>query len=216
MRSYFSWIIFVAASLLIPHTLNAQTATDYYQQSLKYYNSGETDKAVEEINKVLRTDPANVDALYLRAFYFLQAGKKADALHAYTILLKVDPTHEGALTNRALIFMEQQKYVDAMGDLNKRVALDENNWKALYDRAYCEGLMGDHRKAIADFSRVIALNPDYAEAWANRGYSKINELTNEGVIRPAPSQTGDACGDLKQALQMGDSTVVKMIKLYCE
>ena len=76
--------------------------------------------------------------------------------------------------------------------------------------------MGKHKKAVEDFSRVINLNPDNARAYAQRGVSKINELSNEGLIRPAPEQCEDACLDLKKAQEMGDTTLVKMISLYCK
>lgn len=219
--SYFcsmkSTAFFVCVLLLsIAKPTIAQPIRDFYESSLSLYNSGNTDQALANINQYLANEPNSEKGIYLRAFIYLEEGEKDKALADYTHLLKLNPNHTGALTNRALLLMEKEKYKDALKDLNRRVSLDDSDWKALFDRGYCKGLSGDNKGAIIDFTKVIGLNPRYPEAYANRGYSKINELTNGGVIRPAPSQTEDACSDLQKALSMGDSTVTKMINLYCK
>lgn len=194
----------------------SQTTHGYYENSLSMFNSGNMPQALGEINKLLALEPKNQDGLYLRAFIYLNTDKKQKALNDYGKLLEINPYHEGALTNRALIYMELENYDAALVDLNKRVEMDNENWQALFDRAYCKGLIEDNAGAIADFKKVIELNPDYAAAYANLGFSKINALTSGGLIRPAPSQTRDACNDLHKAEAMGDTTVIEMIKIYCE
>lgn len=195
---------------------NTQPNLGYYENSLSMYNSGNMQQALGEVNKLLALEPKNEEGLYLRAFIYLNTNEKQKALADYGKVLQIDPTHEGALTNRALINMELENYDAALADLNKRVEMDSKNWQALFDRAYCKGLKGDNAGAIADFKKVIALNPDYAAAYANLGFSKINELTAGGMIRPAPSETRDACGDLRKAETLGDTTVTEMIQMYCE
>lgn len=211
------WTVFIwlALAMTTGSSLEAQPMRDLYQSSLNLYNSGKTEAALAELNRYIDAAPGSQKGIYLRAYIHLQEGEKEKALSDYTLLLKINPNHEGALTNRALILMEDNKYDEALRDLDRRVRLDTTNWKALYDRGYCKGLKDDNAGAISDFTKVIRLNPGYAEAYANRAYAKINELTNGGVIRPAPSQTADACEDLQTAKAMGDSSVVKMINLYC-
>ena len=195
---------------------NSQATHGYYENSLNMYNSGEVQQALGEINKLLSIEPSNQDGLYLRGYIYLNTGQKQKALNDYEKLLELNPFHEGALTNHALIHMELGNFDAALTDLNKRVEMNPENWQALFDRAYCKGLKGDNAGAIADFKKVIDLNPDYASAYANLGFSKINALTSGGMIRPAPSQTRDACSDLHKAEAMGDTTVAEMIRIYCE
>lgn len=186
------------------------------QEALKAFNNGKTDKSIHILDSIVLKNKNDAEALYLRAYINLAEGNKADALRDYDLLLKVEPRHRGALTNRSLLLMEGEHYESALEDLNILVEDDPTDWRILYERGYCYGLMGKHKKAVEDFSRVINLNPEHAEAYAQRGVSKINELSNEGLIRPAPEQCEDACIDLKKAQEMGDTTVVKMISLYCK
>lgn len=194
----------------------SQSTHGYYENSLNMYNSGNLQQALGEVNKLLAIDPENQAGLYLRSFIYLNSDQKQKALLDYEKLLKINPFHEGALTNRALMNMELENYDAALIDLNKRVEMDANNWQALFDRAYCKGLKGDDAGAISDFKKVINLNPEYAAAYANLGFSKINALTHGGMIRPSPSETRNACTDLHKAEALGDTTVVEMIKIYCQ
>ena len=205
--------ILLFAFVLLNTALSSQTDVEL---ALSLFNEGKSDESIILLNSVIETDDKNAEALYLRAYINLAEGNKANALRDYDLLLKVEPRHRGALTNRSLLLMEGEHYESALEDLNILVEDDPSDWRILYERGYCYGLLGKHQKAVEDFTRVIKLNPDHAEAYAQRGVSKINELSNEGLIRPAPEQCEDACLDLKKAREMGDTTVVKMISLYCK
>jgi tetratricopeptide (TPR) repeat protein len=184
--------------------------------ALDFFNRGNVSQSLLILDSAIAKNHKPAEALYLRAYINLAEGNKENALRDYDLLLKVEPRHRGALTNRSLLLMEGEHYESALEDLNILVEDDPDDWRILYERGYCYGLMGKHKKAVEDFSRVIRLNPNNAEAYAQRGVSKINELSNEGLIRPAPEQCEDACLDLKKAREMGDTTVVKMMSLYCK
>ena len=186
------------------------------QDALNLLNQGKSQDSINLLDSIIYENKNDAEALYLRAYINLAEGNKANALRDYDLLLKVEPRHRGALTNRSLLLMEGEHYESALEDLNILVEDDPSDWRILYERGYCHGLLGKHQKAVEDFTRVIKLNPDHAEAYAQRGVSKINELSNEGLIRPAPEQCEDPCLDLKKAREMGDTTVVKMISLYCK
>lgn len=196
---------------------NGQGALEdrHYDKSLAYFNSGMTDEAIEEINIFIVANNSNPEGLMLRAFYYLQLDENEKALSDYNRVLQINKNNDDALANRALLFMEFGEYQNALTDINTRLENHPSDWSIYFDRAYCYGLNGDHNLAIKDFNESIRINPNHAESYANRGYSKINDLSNEGLIRPAPEQCIDACIDLRKALEMGDSTVVKTIGLYC-
>jgi hypothetical protein len=70
--------------------------------------------------------------------------------------------------------------------------------------------------SIEDYSKAIDISPKYKEAYANRGFAKINLLTTSGNINPSKKETKDACKDLKKALSLGDYTVQNMIFAHCK
>lgn len=214
MNKTLASLFFLFFSCIIIHAqkLGAQS---HYQKSLDYFNSNALDSAFSEINLFLYSNSENKAALALRAFYYIEMDRPEQAIEDYSHVLRIDNIDIGALTNRALLYMELERYTLALKDLDTKVDLLPNNWSAYFDRAYCLGLKGDHDKAIADFDEAIKLNPKNAASYANRGFSKINLISNEGLIRPAPEQCTEACLDLNKALALGDSTVTKMISLYC-
>ncbi len=188
----------------------------HYQKSLDFFNNNQLESAFSEVNLFLLENPNDVDGLNLRAFYFRQLKEPERAIEDYSHVLRIDKTNMASLTNRALLYMELERYTLALKDLNTKVDLSPKAWTVYFDRAYCLALKGDHEKALLDFNKAIDLNPENASAYANRGFTKINMISNDGLIRPAPEQCVDACIDLHLALEMGDSTVVRMIDLYCE
>jgi len=208
-----SKILPLIIALSIFSSLSAQRDVE---SALELFNNSKSEKSLLILDSLISENDDNAEALYLRAYINLAEGNKENALRDYDLLLKVEPRHRGALTNRSLLLMEGEHYESALEDLNILVEDDPDDWRIIYERGYCYGLMGKHKKAVQDFSRVISINPENAEAYAQRGVSKINELSNEGLIRPAPEQCEGACLDLKKAQKMGDKTVSKMISLYCK
>jgi tetratricopeptide (TPR) repeat protein len=192
----------------------AQKADGYYLNAVNFVNASNFPQAMGEVQKALDLDPAHAQSIYLRAFINLKTGNKEAALKDYTQLLKIAPGHEGALNNRSLIYMEQGKYQLALADLDARLAI-EDTWNTRFDRAYCLALMDLHKEAAEEFTKVLKEKPDYAPALANRGYSIINLETSSGLTPAKPGSLKSACTDLKQALALGDTTVVRSIKKYC-
>ena len=216
MRSLLHFV-FLLAFMCVAHLPKgyAQQSFGHYENSVNLFNAGQTQQALNEVDKLLKIEPQNIDALYLRAYFYLSTEQKQKALEDYTAILNLETTHDGALTNRALLYMEEEKYDLAMTDINRRIKNDPKNWMALYDRAYCHALNNNYKDAIADFEKVILYNPDYTPAYANMGFSKINLITQNGLLPTKADETTDACQDLKKAQSMGDTTVVKMIEKFC-
>ncbi len=210
-------MILCAFAMFIFGNLNpshAQKAEGYYLNAINFVNANNYPQAMGEIEKALLAEPNHAQSLYLRAFIHLQSANKEAALADYTKLIAMAPGHEGALNNRALIYMEMGKYQLALADIDNRIAI-EDSWSVRFDRGYCLALMDRHQAAADEFTKVLVENPEYAPALANRGYSMINLHTNSGLTLAKEGSLKGACQDLKMALQLGDTTVVKSLNKYC-
>jgi tetratricopeptide (TPR) repeat protein len=192
-----------------------QSADGYYLNAVNLVNAGNWSQAMGQVQKAIELDAEHLQGIYLRAYIHLQTGNKDRALADYNHLLDKHPTHEGALNNRALIYMERGKYNEALSDLEKRLKADPS-WQAHYDKAYCLALMERYKEAMAEFDKVLEMNPGYAPAYANKGHAGLYLRTGGGLVKPKPEVLKEPCDDLKTALSLGDTTVVKTIEKYCK
>ena len=73
-----------------------------------------------------------------------------------------------------------------------------------YNRAYIKLRLGEYKSAIEDLNRAIALEPEFAEAFFNRGLTKIYMDDLEGGAL-----------DLSRAGELGIHGAYNIIKRYC-
>ena len=65
--------------------------------------------------------------------------------------------------------------------------------------------MKDYLGSIEDFNKGIELKPDLADAYLNRGLSKVFLGRND-----------DACSDFKYAVSLGETNALPFVKKYCK
>jgi tetratricopeptide (TPR) repeat protein len=203
---------------LLVISLNAKsqaTAELYYEQSIEKLNKKDVEGALKDIQKSLDLKPDFVDSYYLRGFVHQQMGKLDLALLDYDKLIELDPKHLGGLLNRAALKLNTGDIDGAIHDHSARIELDPSNETYYFDRAFCKGLKGDFEGAIEDYTSSIKINPMYKEAYANSGFTRINNLTTKGKLDPTAQETEDACKDLLKAKELGDDTVDELISIYC-
>ena len=64
--------------------------------------------------------------------------------------------------------------------------------------------MGNHKDALPDFDIAIKYDPKDAEAFFNRGISRMNVKDTKG-----------GCEDFRKALELGYQPAEQMVKIYC-
>ena len=90
-----------------------------------------------------------------------------------------------------------------LGDLSDAIALAPQNAYLFYNRGNLYAERGDYQRAIADYSQALNLNKDLAEAWFNRGLTKIYA-----------KHVAEGIEDLSKAGELGLYQAYSVIKKY--
>jgi tetratricopeptide (TPR) repeat protein len=155
--------------------------------------------------------------LLLRAVAYASIQNFDNAIDDLSICLQIDSTSSLAYWQRAVCQAKINEFnasegtnidlksANVLGDLSDAIALAPRNSYLYYNRGNLYALRGDYQRAIADYSQALILNQDLAEAWYNRGLSKIfAKHVEEGVE------------DLSKAGELGLYQAYSVIKKYRE
>jgi Flp pilus assembly protein TadD len=147
------------------------TVAAHVEAAAAYYASGEYDKAIIELEKVVELEPDNTDAYTNLALSYSSNGDYENAVTAWTEVIDANPDQAGPYYERGISYFNLKEYEQAMADLTQAVDLDPANADAYRVRGKCYTYMENYEQAIADFSQAIELDPAADEAYFNRAAS---------------------------------------------
>ncbi|MBO4815280.1 MAG: tetratricopeptide repeat protein [Muribaculaceae bacterium] len=131
--------------------------------------TGDTTRALEEVNKSLEITKNSTMAYAMRAEINLKANNDYEAaVKDLDEVIKLEPHYAGNFINRAFLRYKLDDYYGAMSDYDYAVSLEPDNAIAIYNRAQLNAEVGEDLKAIDDFSRVLKLEPNNFLALYNR------------------------------------------------
>lgn len=125
---------------------------------------GQWQYAQDEYDYVLRKDPANVSALYYRAFTNEKLGRLKFARLDYETLLQIVPGNFESQLGLALLNQKDKHYTEAYDQINRLVNQFPDSAIAYAARAGIEKERGMRELAEYDYAEAIRRdpsNPDY-------------------------------------------------------
>ncbi|MEX0656423.1 MAG: tetratricopeptide repeat protein [Nitrosopumilaceae archaeon] len=81
----------IAIPVIISYGDSGAEIDNLLSKGMDYFSQEEYDKAISQFNKILKTDPDNIDALYNKANTLSKTGKFRQAIPLYEQVLKLDP-----------------------------------------------------------------------------------------------------------------------------
>ena len=121
--------------------------------------SGQTVKALAEIDAVVGKDPNRARAFRARGEILRTSGKIGPALEALNQAIRLDPDNANGYDNRGNAFNNAGKYDRAIEDYNEALRLKPDFAQAWSDRGAAWYFKGEYQKAIADYDEAIRLDP---------------------------------------------------------
>ncbi len=169
-----------------------KTTDELLADAAQMRQQNKPDQALADYNKILATDPTNVQALCGRGVVFVQRGTTASAAMAaadFELAVKTDPTSWQALNGLGTSRFSQGKYDEAIDAFTKGLAIYPNDGYAYEYRARAYLAKNDKDKARADAAAAHDLAADATEvvmlqadiAWADKKPDEARDILRQAV-----------------------------------
>ena len=173
----------------------------YQGRGQAYLAQGNTQQALADVAKGLRTKPASLQLLVLRGRANKQAklydAAVADFSQALTSKSQssLQPNDRATIhSERALVLLELDRSADARADVDEALRIAPENASAIAAMGSVEEQSGRKPEAIAFYSRALAIKPDLEDA--KRGLERLT-LPKVAMLPTPPTTPEPALETLK-------------------
>lgn len=151
--------------------------SEFLKQAENFYYQGDYKSALKCVEKILKKDKQNADALVIKGNVYYQNHRLDDSLSAYLQVLKTDSQNKAGLINAANAYFEKEEYATAYQYAKQALEVDSFDKTALNicGNSALELEKYDEGKRI--FLQLLEM--DSADAWAYNSLSKIYQKTND-------------------------------------
>ena len=136
---------------------------DVFNGSLADIEEGRYDRALEKLDRVLRTVPNNAETYFAMGNAWLGKGDADRAADCYRRTVQLDGRHYRALNNLAVIACQQKQPAAAEQLLVAALTIYASDAKANYLLACARKELGHHDDALAAAEEAVRLRPDLKE-----------------------------------------------------
>ena len=172
-------VLLLFVSALLGATIARADEVDEAQKLLK---AGQSQQALERVNKALAANPKEPQARFLKGVILTEQGRQSEAIDIFTKLTQDYPNLPEPYNNLAVIYASQGQYEKARTSLEQSIRTHPT-----YATAY-ENL-GDVYAKLASQAYGKALQLDAANTTAQNKLSLVRELVREPGAKPAAAST---------------------------
>jgi tetratricopeptide (TPR) repeat protein len=149
-----------------PPTPEASSAAlEHFQQGNDFSRAGEFDKAAEQYEQALETDPEYVDAMTNLGVAYYSLGQLDKAIEQYTRAIEIAPNDADIRSNLAAAHVQKHQSTSdpeeldmAVEQYEKATELDPNLAEAYFGLGVIYALQGENAQAIQAFERFLELD----------------------------------------------------------
>lgn len=130
------------------------------KQAIEYINKSKPEKAVEQLNTVIKEAPDNALAYCYRGIAFTELFKLNMALNDYHTAIKLNPNLVKAYLERGRLYLAKKEWKKALIDLTTAHKLDSNDAWIPHWRGIVYNETKEYSKALDDFELSAKLAPN--------------------------------------------------------
>jgi len=174
------WLVLIYLVLLGPGFSLAQTADQFQQTGIIYYQRGDLKQALAAFSRAIQMDSKSALAHTNRGLVRYKMGDMTGALSDHNQAIKLDPNLPEAYTNRGGVRLAQGDRDGALADHSKSIALNPKNVEAYSNRGLVRLAKGNADGAIQDFDKALELDPYYprgARSYTNRATAHLQKAS---------------------------------------
>lgn len=175
-------------------------AQRHYESALDFFEQGQYDKAMQQIEKAIQQSPNNPDLYSTKGIFLHRMNNIMHAIEAYQSALKVAPDHSFSHYNLGLIYMKQNKTLLAIQEWEAVVRAKPRDADAIFNIAVALSHLGKSQQAVPFYKKVLEISPDH-----------IQTHQNLGVIYRDEGNFAQAKFHLKKLKEL-DSTYVEIVE----
>ncbi len=113
-----------------------------FSRALLFQQTGEPQRALNDIERVLEQEPGNARAYYIKGSCMEQLGNTEGALENYTKAIAYQETEPLFYVSRGVIYTRREQYGEALVDFSRAISLKNNYTEAWYWRGIVKYNMG--------------------------------------------------------------------------
>lgn len=170
-KYYLIAVLFLAYFFLNPRlTFAGEQASQF--QGLKFFQQGQYQKAQNEFNRILETDPSNATAHYYLGLTLGKQNQHKESIPSFKKALELDPSLTDAYLSLGISYFKIKSYDLALKELQNALRADPNNTSANFFAGLIYQEKGKHSKAIPYFEKSMSGDKDFNQmALYNLGVS---------------------------------------------
>ena len=173
----------------------------YANRGCAFYESGNYDRAKDDLDNALERDPNHAETYYRRAAVHERKDDYESAIADLDKTIELNPNLVKAYVARGQVFALQGAYEHAISDCNRALDLDSSDFRAYHVRGVVFYKLGDYERAIEDNTKAINFDSNDGTVYYNRGEARLH-------LR----QWDEARNDLRTAREKGCDIVTAFSK----
>jgi tetratricopeptide (TPR) repeat protein len=142
---------------------------EHIHEARRWNTVGETENALQEINKAVALQPGDPESYIHRAIIYKESGMLFQAVEDYSRALEIYPAMPSIHYDLGQVLRRVRMYPAAVEEYLKAIAEDSLMIEAHNNLGITYRLMKEYDLAVAYFKRVIEMDPRYIKAYNNVG-----------------------------------------------
>lgn len=144
-------------------------AQRHYESALDYFEQGNYEKALQQIDNAIQKSPSNPDYYSTKGVFLHRMNNIPKAIEAYFKAIEVFPGHTFSHYNLGIIFMKAGKILQAIQQWEEVIKNKPDDIDSIFNMAVALSRLGKFKQAIPLFNKVLEYDPGHVMTHQNLG-----------------------------------------------